>query len=544
MWRAFALPLWTGPTRKSERGEDTSPGCPEGLGANCPVLCRIRRARATPVGDCSERTSHTRRVMPGLLYGVPDEPVLDDDETFAAKIAALRARKQQYIPPDQSATASKDSPDRTAIISSSTSAVSLPLIKQRKNSLPMDASENGRRLRTSLNADDAAALEKTRKRREARARASAAKDAVAEMARLHADAIVAIDAEAREKQAKYEEKLLSKAASKAKADAEALEKRAAALDDQAAKAREAEAELEAKAEEARRAAQARLQRNARERKLRQEEEERRMLEGVAMKAEALKQRKEERKQKEQESQQRWVQAEQVRKIIYSDRAKLDAQQRQKREVAERARQEKAAEEKAEREAAAKAEQERQAERYEEARKAAELRAKAVSKARAKAAAEEKRRSQQEQEQRMLVLKVGLTGMRDGLRRGEGSDAEGGRASMPFSRTELEKAQLARQEAILVAARARQESGRQILEWSQQRRQGAFAEDEALHQLMKEQPLLPLRELPPNANAGGHAGPRAASCPAKATRHSPVRGLPPSFAARRKGQVCEGWAEWG
>ena len=82
--------------------------------------------------------------------------------------------------------------------------------------------------------DDAQALEKTRKRREARARASAAKDAVAEMARLHADAIVAIDAEAREKQAKYEEKLLSKAASKAKADAEALEKRAAALDDQAA----------------------------------------------------------------------------------------------------------------------------------------------------------------------------------------------------------------------------------------------------------------------------------------------------------------------
>ena len=236
-----------------------------------------------------------------------------------------------------------------------------------------------------------------------------------------------------------------------------------------------------------------------------------MLEGVAMKAEALKQRKEERKQKEQESQQRWVQAEQVRKIIYSDRAKLDAQQRQKREVAERARQEKAAEEKAEREAAAKAEQERQAERYEEARKAAELRAKAVSKARAKAAAEEKRRSQQEQEQRMLVLKVGLTGMRDGLRRGEGSDAEGGRASMPFSRTELEKAQLARQEAILVAARARQESGRQILEWSQQRRQGAFAEDEALHQLMKEQPLLPLRELPPT--------PTRAAMPAHALRRA-------------------------
>ena len=70
--------------------------------------------------------------------------------------------------------------------------------------------------------------------------------------------------------------------------------------------------------------------------------------------------------------------------------------------------------------------------------------------------------------------------------------------------------------------------------------------------MREQPLLPLRELPPaaaahNGNAGG-AQHRAVSCPAKASRsgQSGATGLMsvPSFAARRKGQVCEGWAEWG
>jgi hypothetical protein len=378
------------------------------------------------------------------------------------------------------------------------------------------------------------------------------------VAKVHADEIVAVEAEMRQRQAKYEERLLSQAAERAAADADALERRAAALEGKAAKAREAEVELEAKAEAARCAAKARLQRNARERKLREKEEERQMMQSVAAKAEALKLLNEERKQKQVESKQRWEQADQVRKIILNDRAKTEAQARQKREAAERARQEKAAEEKAAAAAEAAAERSRQAELHEEARKGAEARARAVTRAKAKAAAEEERRSRQEAEQRMLVLKVGLTGSRPTPRGGEvggdggsgGANGGSGGGKLPFSRAELERQQAARQEAIFQAARRRQAKGEELLNWSQQRRQGAFAEDEALQQLMREQPLLPLRELPPAAGGNAPAA-RAVSCPAKASRSAAQQGQGsggllsmPSFAARRKGQVCDGWSAWG
>ena len=80
-----------------------------------------------------------------------------------------------------------------------------------------------------------------------------------------------------------------------------------------------------------------------------------------------------------------------------------------------------------------------------------------------------------------------------------------------------------------------------IEWYEQ--QAELSRKRAL-QPEAEQPLLPLRELPgSNAPAA-----RAVSCPAKASRTTGqgAGGLAsvPSFAARRRGQVCDGWTEWG
>jgi hypothetical protein len=301
-------------------------------------------------------------------------------------------------------------------------------------------------------------------------------------------------------------------------------------------------ELERQVEEARRAAKERLAKNIRARKAKQAEAERAMLETVEAKADALRHLKEERKQKQLLREDNWRAAERARRQGAAIRQREEAEAKVKRETALRAKEVAKKVHDAEKAMAERESREAAAQQAQHARREAEARARRVTKERARRAAAEEEKQRAEAEARALVLRVGLTGGRPkGMRK-------------PWGR-EAELRQEARQEAILQAAVRRAAAGAELLEWSQQRRQQAKAEDHALEQVLREQPLLPLRELPAATPNEQHQGMlRATSCPAGVARAdvghlgSGLSGLGPltgpTLAVRRsRVQVCEGWEAW-